>query len=85
MIINSFGDEYDVELSIGRILADVSEMISLRASFFCPQCFTNGPPISALKQTGGLASKLSIHGTKYLVQTWKQLGLVIEKGGKLSK
>lgn len=61
-----------VEFSNGRILADISQVHSLVASFPCPQCLGSGTLNTAIKETRGLAVQLAVECTECnkTVKTW---------------
>ena len=52
----TFMEEGHIEFSKGRLLADISQVVSLIASFTCPQCFRN----RTLKETRGFAVQLAV-------------------------
>ena len=65
-------EEGHVEFSNGRMLADLSQVVSLIASFSCPQCFRNGTLNAIVKEARGLAVQLAVECIECneAVKTW---------------
>ena len=61
-----------IEFSNGRMLADTSQVVSLIASFPCPQCFRNGTLNTIVKEARGLAVQLAVECIECneTVKTW---------------
>ena len=65
-------EEGHVEFSNGRMLADLSQVVSLIASFPCPQCLGNGTLNTIVKEARGLAVQLAVECIECneTVKTW---------------
>ena len=63
-------EEDHIEFSNRRMLADISQVVSLiAASFPCPQCFRNGTLNTIVKEARGLAIQLAVECNE-TVKTW---------------
>ena len=65
-------EEGHIEFSNRRMLADISQVVSLIASFPCPQCFRNRTLNTIVKEARGLAVQLAVECIECneTVKTW---------------